>query len=270
MTQESRDSRSPRRTKPWRRRRARRHTARAGPLERPSARRPTIADHISMHANARAQRTPTTALSVQNARVSRRAAIRARSQTRRVLSLKSPAVREPGASEYVDPSQFTELELTTSQMTAYASRRPIGHFQSRFADDEPRKGADILVEALEREGVDCVFAYPGGASMEIHQSLTKSVTGIRNVLCRHEQGEVFAAEGVRKVHREGWGVHRDERAGGDEFGHRVSRRVVGFGADGGDHRAGSEADDRYGRVSGDANRGDHETDHQAQLFGDER
>ena len=151
-----------------------------------------------MHANARAQRTPTTALSVQNARVSRRAAIRARSQTRRVLSLKSPAVREPGASEYVDPSQFTELELTTSQMTAYASRRPIGHFQSRFADDEPRKGADILVEALEREGVDCVFAYPGGASMEIHQSLTKSVTGIRNVLCRHEQGEVFAAEGYAK------------------------------------------------------------------------
>jgi acetolactate synthase-1/2/3 large subunit len=47
-------------------------------------------------------------------------------------------------------------------------------------------------------GVDCTFAYPGGASMEIHQSLTKSVTGVRNVLCRHEQGEVFAAEGYAK------------------------------------------------------------------------
>jgi hypothetical protein len=34
--------------------------------------------------------------------------------------------------------------------------------------------------------------------MEIHQSLTKSTTGIRNVLCRHEQGEVFAAEGYAK------------------------------------------------------------------------
>ena len=38
------------------------------------------------------------------------------------------------------------------------------------------------------------FAYPGGASLEIHQSLSKS-TKIRNILCRHEQGEIFAAEG---------------------------------------------------------------------------
>jgi acetolactate synthase I/II/III large subunit len=41
-------------------------------------------------------------------------------------------------------------------------------------------------QALEREGVDTVFAYPGGASMEIHQALTRSPT-IRNILCRHEQ-----------------------------------------------------------------------------------
>ena len=93
---------------------------------------------------------------------------------------------------------FTETELTAAQMQDLASQRPVAGFQSRFADDEPRKGADILVEALEREGVDCVFAYPGGASMEIHQSLTKSKTGVRNVLCRHEQGEVFAAEGYAK------------------------------------------------------------------------
>ena len=55
----------------------------------------------------------------------------------------------------------------------------------RYGTD-PRKGSDILVQALEREGVDTVFAYPGGASMEIHQALTRS-SSIRNVLCRHEQ-----------------------------------------------------------------------------------
>ena len=60
-----------------------------------------------------------------------------------------------------------------------------------------RKGSDILVQALEREGVDTVFAYPGGASMEIHQALTRSTT-VRNILCRHEQGEIFAAEGYAK------------------------------------------------------------------------
>jgi acetolactate synthase-1/2/3 large subunit len=63
---------------------------------------------------------------------------------------------------------------------------------------QPRKGCDILVQALEREGVDTVFAYPGGASMEIHQALTRSET-ISNILCRHEQGEIFAAEGYAKT-----------------------------------------------------------------------
>ncbi|KAK6924667.1 Thiamine pyrophosphate enzyme, N-terminal TPP-binding domain [Dillenia turbinata] len=71
-------------------------------------------------------------------------------------------------------------------------------FISRFAVDEPRKGSDVLVEALEREGVTTVFAYPGGASMEIHQALTRS-TRIRNVLPRHEQGGVFAAEGYARA-----------------------------------------------------------------------
>eukprot|EP00262_Sarcandra_glabra_P014334 TRINITY_DN4182_c0_g1_i1.p1 TRINITY_DN4182_c0_g1~~TRINITY_DN4182_c0_g1_i1.p1 ORF type:complete len:658 (-),score=67.14 TRINITY_DN4182_c0_g1_i1:186-2159(-) len=67
----------------------------------------------------------------------------------------------------------------------------------RFAPDEPRKGADILVDALEREGVTHVFAYPGGASMEIHQALTRSPL-IKNILPRHEQGGVFAAEGYAR------------------------------------------------------------------------
>jgi acetolactate synthase-1/2/3 large subunit len=58
-------------------------------------------------------------------------------------------------------------------------------------------GCDILVEALEREGVEVIFAYPGGASMEIHQSLTRSK--IRTILPRHEQGGSFAAEGYARA-----------------------------------------------------------------------
>jgi len=59
-------------------------------------------------------------------------------------------------------------------------------------------GAEILVACLEREGVDVIFAYPGGASMPIHQALTKT-TKIRTVLPRHEQGGVFAAEGYARA-----------------------------------------------------------------------
>lgn len=94
----------------------------------------------------------------------------------------------------------TALDLTSGPL--YSSGKtlvaptPTG-FQSRYRDDEPRKGSDILVEALEREGVRTVFAYPGGASMEIHQALTRSER-LRNILCRHEQGEIFAAEGYAK------------------------------------------------------------------------
>ena len=59
-------------------------------------------------------------------------------------------------------------------------------------------GADILVAALEREGVDTIFAYPGGASMAMHQALTRSKR-IRTILPRHEQGGVFAAEGYARA-----------------------------------------------------------------------
>jgi len=59
-------------------------------------------------------------------------------------------------------------------------------------------GSEILVEALEREGVECIFAYPGGASMELHQALTKSKK-IRTVLPRHEQGGSFAACGYGRA-----------------------------------------------------------------------
>src|SRR5688572_19716514 len=60
------------------------------------------------------------------------------------------------------------------------------------------KGCDILVQCLEREGVEAIFAYPGGASMEFHQALTRSKK-IRTILPRHEQGGVFAAEGYARA-----------------------------------------------------------------------
>ncbi len=59
-------------------------------------------------------------------------------------------------------------------------------------------GAEILVQCLEREGVDVIFAYPGGSTMPIHQALTRSKK-IRVVLPRHEQGGVFAAEAYARA-----------------------------------------------------------------------
>jgi acetolactate synthase-1/2/3 large subunit len=64
---------------------------------------------------------------------------------------------------------------------------------------KPMTGADVLVESLVRHGVDVVFAYPGGASMPMHQALTRVRDKIRTILPRHEQGGGFAAEGYARV-----------------------------------------------------------------------
>lgn len=97
-----------------------------------------------------------------------------------------------------DPKPKPSSAVSASIATAAPVATSPDTFISRFAPDEPRKGCDVLVEALEREGVKHVFAYPGGASMEIHQALTRS-NSIRNVLPRHEQGGVFAAEGYARA-----------------------------------------------------------------------
>jgi acetolactate synthase-1/2/3 large subunit len=67
-------------------------------------------------------------------------------------------------------------------------------------DDAPRplSGADILVQCLVNHGVDTVFAYPGGASMPIHQALTRFSHRLRTILPRHEQGGGFMAEGYAR------------------------------------------------------------------------
>src|SRR5258708_19466591 len=62
----------------------------------------------------------------------------------------------------------------------------------------PQSGADILVQCLVTHGVDVVFAYPGGASMPIHQALTRFSTKLRTILPRHEQGGGFMAEGYAR------------------------------------------------------------------------
>ncbi|KAB1217466.1 Acetolactate synthase 2, chloroplastic [Morella rubra] len=107
-----------------------------------------------------------------------------------------PALRRSSFSLYISNSSTNPAKAFVTKTSEKVVS--LEEFVSRFAPDEPRKGSDVLVEALERQGVTTVFAYPGGASMEIHQALTRSSV-IRNVLPRHEQGGVFAAEGYARA-----------------------------------------------------------------------
>ena len=69
----------------------------------------------------------------------------------------------------------------------------------RKTKQELTSGADILVQALVNHGVDTIFAYPGGASMPLHQALTRFSHKLRTILPRHEQGGGFAAQGIART-----------------------------------------------------------------------
>ncbi len=58
-------------------------------------------------------------------------------------------------------------------------------------------GAEVLLECLAREGVDCFFGYPGGVTLPFYDALYDS--HIRHVLVRHEENACFAAEGYARV-----------------------------------------------------------------------
>ncbi len=61
----------------------------------------------------------------------------------------------------------------------------------------PMSGAEIVVACLEQAGVKTVFAYPGGASIPLHQVLSHSK--LKVVLPRHEQGGGFMAAGFARA-----------------------------------------------------------------------
>ena len=58
-------------------------------------------------------------------------------------------------------------------------------------------GAQILFECLEREGVQIMFGYPGGAVLPIFDKLYDSK--IRFILTRHEQAAAHAADGYARA-----------------------------------------------------------------------
>ncbi|NKI99361.1 biosynthetic-type acetolactate synthase large subunit [Novosphingobium sp. SG707] len=58
-------------------------------------------------------------------------------------------------------------------------------------------GAKILVESLARQGVECVFGYPGGAVLPIYDALFNDAR-MRHILVRHEAGAAHAAEGYAR------------------------------------------------------------------------
>ena len=62
----------------------------------------------------------------------------------------------------------------------------------------PRIGADVVCEALLRQGVDVMFSYPGGVILPLYDVLG-DYPELRHVLVRHEQGGAHAADGYARA-----------------------------------------------------------------------
>ncbi|HTY52742.1 MAG TPA: biosynthetic-type acetolactate synthase large subunit [Methanomicrobiales archaeon] len=60
-----------------------------------------------------------------------------------------------------------------------------------------KSGAKILIEGLQREGVETIFGYPGGVVLPIYDELYNAP--IRHILVRHEQAAAHAADGFARA-----------------------------------------------------------------------
>jgi acetolactate synthase I/II/III large subunit len=75
-----------------------------------------------------------------------------------------------------------------------------GAIQDVAKPEDPGKlmtGAEMLLECLVREGVDCFFGYPGGVTLPFYDALYSH--HIRHILVRHEENACFAAEGYARA-----------------------------------------------------------------------
>lgn len=67
---------------------------------------------------------------------------------------------------------------------------------------QARTGAQAILDAFFRHGVDTLFGYPGGCIMPLYDALAEVIergAPIRHILCRHEQACALAANGYARA-----------------------------------------------------------------------
>ncbi len=59
-------------------------------------------------------------------------------------------------------------------------------------------GAEILIHMIKAQGVDTIFGYPGGATIDLHCEISKH-DDLKHILVRHEQGAVHMADAYARA-----------------------------------------------------------------------
>ena len=63
---------------------------------------------------------------------------------------------------------------------------------------EMLSGGEMIIRALQDEGVDYVFGYPGGAALHIYDAIFRN-PAVKHILVRHEQAATHAADGYARA-----------------------------------------------------------------------
>ncbi|XDF37639.1 acetolactate synthase 3 catalytic subunit [Paracidovorax avenae] len=92
------------------------------------------------------------------------------------------------------------MEISRAELSSASTAAQAGgtHASGTSAAPQDLMGAEILIKALQAEGVQYMWGYPGGAVLYIYDALYKQDT-IQHVLVRHEQAAVHAADGYARA-----------------------------------------------------------------------
>jgi acetolactate synthase-1/2/3 large subunit len=114
------------------------------------------------------------------------------------------AERGPGSGRGARRSHVPGAGTAAAEAVEKARREMLheGSRTQREADERrgrrARIGADIVAEAILRQGVDVLFGYPGGVILPLYDVLGDH-PDLRHVLVRHEQGAAHAADGYARA-----------------------------------------------------------------------
>jgi acetolactate synthase-1/2/3 large subunit len=108
-----------------------------------------------------------------------------------------PAARPPGPAT-PSGTRRSHVPGAGSAHAAAVEKAQKGMLHEARDLKRTRIGADVLCEALLRQGVDVFFSYPGGVILPLYDVLG-DYPELRHILVRHEQGGAHAADGYARV-----------------------------------------------------------------------
>ena len=110
------------------------------------------------------------------------------------MTMKTDPAKPPGPAT----GRRSHVPADGSAHAAAVERAQKGMLHEARDLKRTRIGADVLCEALLRQGVDIFFSYPGGVILPLYDVLG-DYPELRHILVRHEQGGAHAADGYARV-----------------------------------------------------------------------